>query len=531
MDAGTVRKGIDMFDKFGEMNSFEEINELAENLFNEGDMESIKIVAEENGIPEEIADMYIAGEVPVLCDPMTAAFGKIDVECAELNPKEIMEDWVEIKHQLKMELQGVKQSFVRIGYVLRKIDDQKLYEQDGYKSVAEFAKSEYGLEASTVSRFMSINREYSIDGYSQHLREEYLDLSRSQLEEMLKLPETDRVMIQPETARDDIRGLKRFNKAQPVAGVADDIVQLIEKFYEENPKILNELYSEPSTGEGSIKRAIEVVNPSGNRSFKKGMFFLIMYENKIVIKKFGSTPEEMAWERFFEITRAIFDVSENGPKTWEKHFGKESEAVAVPEEKEPEKTEENIVEKEPENEIAPAQKNEENQGIAGDLELKKEPEKAEPVAAQEEQIPGQMEVADYPELLPEGEKDGIHKTTDDDRRPSDSGDTGCDEEERGTGTESGTTSNEAETSQSNEQRGEEKSQEDSTKTVAEISKEIRALEETAVSENEAIRRKFMVFSRGKMPIGELELVKEHAENLLASISRVISLKTNAKDGK
>lgn len=84
-----------MFDKFGEFDSFGEVNELAENLFNEGDMESIKVVAEENGIPEEIADMYIAGEIPVLCDSMTAAFGKIDVECAELNPKEIMEDWVE----------------------------------------------------------------------------------------------------------------------------------------------------------------------------------------------------------------------------------------------------------------------------------------------------------------------------------------------------------------------------------------------------------------------------------------------------
>ena len=75
-------------------------------------------------------------------------------------------EWVDMKQKLRQELLGVKQSFVRIGYALRKIDDQKLYEQDGYKSVAEFAKAEYGLEGSTVSRFMSINREYSVDGYS-----------------------------------------------------------------------------------------------------------------------------------------------------------------------------------------------------------------------------------------------------------------------------------------------------------------------------------------------------------------------------
>ena len=84
-----------------------------------------------------------------------------------------LDDWVQMKQKLRQELIGVKQSFVRIGYALRQIDDQRLYENDGYKSIAEFAKAEYGLEASTTSRFMSINREYSIDGYSEHLRPEY----------------------------------------------------------------------------------------------------------------------------------------------------------------------------------------------------------------------------------------------------------------------------------------------------------------------------------------------------------------------
>ena len=51
-----------------------------------------------------------------------------------------LDDWVEMKRKLRQELQGVKQSFVRIGYALRKIDDQELYKQDGYKSIAEFAR-------------------------------------------------------------------------------------------------------------------------------------------------------------------------------------------------------------------------------------------------------------------------------------------------------------------------------------------------------------------------------------------------------
>lgn len=84
-----------MFEKFGEMDSYGEINELAENLFNEGDVSSLKAMAEENGIPEEFAEMYLQGDVPYLCDPLTAALGKIDAEAEELKPKEIMEDWAE----------------------------------------------------------------------------------------------------------------------------------------------------------------------------------------------------------------------------------------------------------------------------------------------------------------------------------------------------------------------------------------------------------------------------------------------------
>lgn len=84
-----------MFGKFGEMGSADEINELAGNLLTEGDKASIKTLAEENGIPVEYAEMYIAGDIPVMCDAQTAAAGKIDIEAAELKPQDIMADWVE----------------------------------------------------------------------------------------------------------------------------------------------------------------------------------------------------------------------------------------------------------------------------------------------------------------------------------------------------------------------------------------------------------------------------------------------------
>ena len=84
-----------MFDKSGEMSSYKEINTLAENLFNENDIENLKEMAKENGIPEDFVELYLSGDIMELCDAETAAYGKIDVEVADLKLKGIMEDWVE----------------------------------------------------------------------------------------------------------------------------------------------------------------------------------------------------------------------------------------------------------------------------------------------------------------------------------------------------------------------------------------------------------------------------------------------------
>lgn len=73
-----------MYDKFGEMSSYTEINELAENLANEGDIESLREMAKENGIPEDFVDLYLEGDIPNLCDALTAAVGKLEVEAADL---------------------------------------------------------------------------------------------------------------------------------------------------------------------------------------------------------------------------------------------------------------------------------------------------------------------------------------------------------------------------------------------------------------------------------------------------------------
>ena len=56
-----------------------------------------------------------------------------------------LNDWLALKGQLEAELRGAAAGFVRIGYLLRKIKETKGYENDGSKSLTEWAKDNYGL--------------------------------------------------------------------------------------------------------------------------------------------------------------------------------------------------------------------------------------------------------------------------------------------------------------------------------------------------------------------------------------------------
>lgn len=215
-----------------------------------------------------------------------------------------LNDWMDMKNKLRQQLLNLKRGFVGIGYTLRRMEDTKAYEQEGYKSLSEFAKKEFGLEASTVSKFMAINRAYSLDGYSELLLPEFEDFNRSQLEEMLLLPDSDREMITPETKRADIRALKQFNKAEPAAGEADTIHQLVKAFFETNTGLVKEVRAVL----GNLKAMKEVINPSGSRSYKKGLYFLLMHEEKVDVKKFGGTPESYSWQDFFDVMTDIYGL-------------------------------------------------------------------------------------------------------------------------------------------------------------------------------------------------------------------------------
>ena len=94
----------------------------------------------------------------------------------------------EYKAAVDTELQRSAESFVRIGYLLKVARDTDILKESGYGSVNEFAEREYGLDKSQVSRFIRINDEYSENGYSDKLQEQYRDFGYAKLALMLTLP-------------------------------------------------------------------------------------------------------------------------------------------------------------------------------------------------------------------------------------------------------------------------------------------------------------------------------------------------------
>lgn len=241
-----------------------------------------------------------------------------------------LDDWLNIKEKLRKELQGVSEGFIRIGYQLKKIKEQRLYENDGYHDINEFAKAEYGLHPSTVSRFIAINTKYSIDGNSERLRPEFAGMGSTKLAEMLTLPDEDLPMIQPETTKEGIRELKRFNRDAPdeipeEVDMRSTLETIVEQFFWSEPDLLNEIY-----GEGlELPEMVDRINPSGNRTFRTGLYFVSMFsETKgLKIKQFGQKPESITWAAFAATMDIVF-AGGSGKRTWEEHYGEDIEESA-----------------------------------------------------------------------------------------------------------------------------------------------------------------------------------------------------------
>lgn len=222
------------------------------------------------------------------------------------------EGYIEIKKQIKEKLNETVHNFIIIGYYLKQVRDSAAYKNDGYKNMEEFAKTEYGLSASTASRFMDINTQFSKEGNSHEIRDEYKNFAYSKLQEMLTVNQEDRKLIAEEMTVSQIREIKEAEKEEkqaaeeqkqknlPLLQLAepeerkakesktekeqkddeseykDPLESVLTAFWTEKEN--TELYTKAVAGILTPEIAAEEICPSGSRIYRNGINMMFFYD-------------------------------------------------------------------------------------------------------------------------------------------------------------------------------------------------------------------------------------------------------------
>ena len=331
-------------------------------------------------------------------------------------------DYRAFKQELDKELNKAAEGFVKIGYLLKIARDTEVLYESGYKSVAEFAKAEYGLSKDVVSRYIAINDKYSEGGYSEHLQEKYKKFGVAKLQEMLTLPDAVADVLTPDMTRKEIQEIKA--EVREEQAVTEIEVMLEEKNTDISgmsalQKVLYQYFKEnrldfigmaaviKKESENSIEETLDVLAPSGIaiktvRIAGEGKFLLSFKgkDNDIeLVNVRGNTTTKYKWQEFFNELSGIF--AEGTKEEWEQIY-KEPFAKTEPAKEE---TKEKVAPVQPEAQIA----------AEGEVITQQEsliPQENLEYHEEEGQIPGQMIVDDYPELRPDREWQSMYKAGD-----------------------------------------------------------------------------------------------------------------------
>lgn len=116
--------------------------------------------------------------------------------------------YADAKDILREKLMNLKMNFIAAGYYLKYIRDNELYLEDGYASIWEFAEDNYGIQKSTASRWMKMNDRFSEGGNTPILAEKYKAFGKSQLQEMLYLEDDQMDQVTPDMTVREIREVR-----------------------------------------------------------------------------------------------------------------------------------------------------------------------------------------------------------------------------------------------------------------------------------------------------------------------------------
>lgn len=356
----------------------------------------------------------------------------------------------EYKAELENQLTRSAEGFVRIGYLLKIARDTDILSESPYENVVDFAKAEYGIDKTQVSRFIHINDKFSEGGYSDRLMERYRGFGWAKLTLMLRLPDTLNEELTPNFSKAEIQTIKEEideeNKVTDIErileGEPEGAQTLLDKAITQLGENETELYGAVFHAADKLKEHPELLReimvPSEEKIYSirirgTGRVMMSLSDSSDVVKLINSRTGEKTrhtWEEMAKSWIRICDLSRTAKESWEsvyeRSYPEKEEIAPVQQEKQkprkqskvvkakpavqkagkPEtpKAEESVKKEPEEKELETATKERGTQEILEKEEIQeteKEDLPVENTEQQEEQIPGQQDIMDYPEVIPE----------------------------------------------------------------------------------------------------------------------------------
>lgn len=101
-------------------------------------------------------------------------------------------------------------AFVANGYYLRRIRDEKLYKESGYKNFKEYLEDRYKKDEGWASKCIKVNQQLSVGGNSPILDSKYCDYNdKYKLVELASMTEEQRSQVSPDMS---VKTLRKFRK-------------------------------------------------------------------------------------------------------------------------------------------------------------------------------------------------------------------------------------------------------------------------------------------------------------------------------
>lgn len=340
----------------------------------------------------------------------------------------------EYKQELDTELKKTAEGFVRIGYLLKVARDTSILAESQYDNVVDFARAEYGLDKTQVSRFMNINDKFSEGGYAPELKAEYQGFGYAKLSIMLLLPEDVNNVLTPDYSKAEIQQIKdevdeekKTTDIEVLLEEKDSVQQSFDTNLEkavyqlgkDAPEVYKRLWESAVKNGESGKRFIENLIPDEKAMYivripGAGRCMLSMKAEEDTVKliniRDSSANETYTKQELEDALKKMLPDTDTWKNAWESLYSEklpaEKNAAVAPVQPKaaPRKESKVIVPKKPEmtlHDVNPEIPAPDPKPVEEDVPE----EKPDVQQDTNEQIPGQDEIEKHPEYMPEKKTD------------------------------------------------------------------------------------------------------------------------------